>query len=197
MASCGAVEGAEGRRFESLAEQVADIPLNAEPRLRPDIASQESHRLKVEVMDPHDLWDARDGGLRGLIERSSTRAAEAAAPGVAEAVAQEASLRIAEVSPTRPAISAEPAPRLVPAADKSRATLQLGAYSSPAAAEAAWRAVSNGSAGESLKGLAPRYETVQVNGRALTRLRIAAPTDQASAICQAVASSDPWCARRT
>lgn len=195
-ASCGDTS-VEGARFESLAQQVAEIDLGAQQKAEGSPARP--HRLQVQVMDPHDLWDARDGGLRGLIERTSIRTAEAAAPVVAEAVVQQASSQIANrLAPTAvlPAVVVEAADPMEPEVESAPATLQLGAFSSPDAARAAWQAIASGQASQAVKGLSPRYETVQVNGRTLTRLRIAAPTNQAGAICQAVASSDPWCARR-
>ena len=207
-ASCGQVE-ADGGRFEGLAQHVADIRIDSTP---------DPSRLKVEVMDPHDLWDARDGGLRGAIHHVSTRTAEtvapvvagAVAPVVAEAVIQRASTRIMAGAPMRPAIDRTPEasvmPRAVPAvlpavaraapAAEARTTIQLGAYSSPAAARTAWADLSGGRANAALKGLSPTFEVVEVKGRPLTRLRVAAPESSAAAICQAVAVADPWCARR-
>ena len=203
-ASCGMVEGGPNR-FENMARSVAEVRLDGstdapvltapEKGLRPAFASTDTAaptqgpgRLKVEVMDPHDLWDARDAGLRGAITQASTRAVEAAAPMVAEAVVRRVSTRIAEAAPMRPAI-AQPA--------VARTTIQLGAYSSPEAARAAWIDVSSGAARSALKGLAPVFETVQVNGRPFTRLKVAAPAAAASAICRAAEVTDPWCARRT
>lgn len=195
-ASCGQVE-AEGGRFEGMARQVADIRLDSSP---------DPNRLKVEVMDPHDLWDARDGGLRGAIHNVSTRTADAVTPIVAEAVIHRASTRIMQGAPMRPAIDRTPdepvQPRPVPAIARAASvaevtkTIQLGAYSSPQAARTAWADLSGGRANAALKGLSPSFEVVEVNGRALTRLRVAAPESSAAAICQAVAVSDPWCARR-
>ncbi|WP_395650210.1 SPOR domain-containing protein [Brevundimonas sp.] len=206
-ASCGMVEG-DPNRFENMARLVAEVPLDGstdaptatarEQGLRPAFASHETAphtsspgRLKVEVMDPHDLWDARDAGLRGAITQGATRAVEAAAPAVAEAVVQRVSDRIAEAAPMRPAIARAATPTA------ARTTIQLGAYSSPEAARAAWTDVSSGAARSALKGLTPVFEAVQVNGRPFTRLKVAAPAAAASAICRAAEVTDPWCARRT
>lgn len=205
--SCGMVEG-DPHRFEGLAQHVADIRLDgstdapmsdrpvrtaAEAGLRPAIASGDG-RLKVEVMDPHDLWDARDAGLRGTIHQVSTRAVEAAAPMVAEAVVQRVSTRMSEAPPMRPVIVSSSGART---AIQPRTTIQLGAYSSAEAARAAWTTVSSGAARGALKGLSPVFEAVQVNGRPFTRLKVAAPATAAAAICRAAEVSDPWCARRT
>jgi hypothetical protein len=197
------VEG-DPHRFEGMARQVADLRLDgsgdatpvrphtaAEEGLRPALAPSGDGRLKVEVMDPHDLWDARDG-MRGAIEQVGSRVVEAAAPVAAEAMVQRVSARVADASPMRPAIAREP----VAQRTEARTTIQLGAYSSPEAARAAWADVSGGAARNALKGLTPVFEAVQVNGRPFTRLRVAAPAATAAAICRAAEVSDPWCARR-
>lgn len=65
VAPSGGEKEVEGRRFEALARSVAEIELQpqadqAPPSrlsgLRPAFAP-----LKVELMTPHELWDARDG----------------------------------------------------------------------------------------------------------------------------------------
>ena len=197
--SCGMIES-DPHRFETLARQVAAIPLDgarsqtepvrtaAETGLRPAHPSA----LRVEVMDPHDLWDARDAGLRGAIERTAPAMIEAAAPVVAEAMMQQVSARLAASPPMRPAI-ARAAMSMIP---EARTTIQLGAFSSEAAARKAWAEVSSGGARRALAGLSPVFEAVQVNGRPLTRLKVAAPAATAAAICRAAEVSDPWCARR-
>lgn len=200
LASCSAAEG-ETSRFESLAQHVADIRLDGSPgpaslaaepaHMRPAMAARRSP-LKVELMDVHDLWDARDGGLRGAVGDIGDRAAQVAAPVVAQAVLQRASLSTATM---RPAIAAEPAEPVTREASDTRTLIQIGAYSSPEAARVAWANVSKGSARGALSGLSPVYEAVEVKGRQFTRLKIAAPAASGAAICQAVAVSDPWCAR--
>ncbi len=203
-ASCGMVES-DPHRFEGLARRVADIPLDGadlasstpartsgDHGLRPASPSARSTALRVEVMDPHDLWDARDAGLRGALERVGPAMVEAAAPAVAGAVIQRVSQRVAEAAPLRPAI-----PRAAPTASDPTATIQLGAYSSAAAARSAWAKVSAGPAHSALKGLSPVFETVEVNGRPFTRLKIAAPARAAASICRAAEVTDPWCTRRT
>jgi hypothetical protein len=197
-ASCGMVEG-DPNRFESLARNVANISLDGEspasapeaaatPGMRPAILKAEPGDLRVEVLETHEFWDARDGGLRGLVGEAGARAAEVAAPVVAEAVVQQASGQATKAAPMRPAILRAPV--------EARTTIQLGAYSTPEAARAAWADVSGGAARNALKSLSPVFETVQVNGRPFTRLRVAAPAAAAVAICRAAEVSDPWCARR-
>lgn len=209
-ASCGMVD--DPHRFETMAAHVADIDLGdggprasaapvrtaAEQGLRPALApSGRPAGLQVEVMDPHALWDARDNDLRGVVTAAAKEAAprliEAAAPRIVAAAETEVRARLAQplsqAQGLRPAIH-RPTPQ-------TRATIQLGAYSSEAAARSAWATVKDGAARQALGGLSPIFERVSVNGRSLTRLKVAAPADAATAICRAARVSDPWCARRT
>ena len=185
LGACGMVES-DPHRFETWARNVAAIPLDgqaaAPATLAPAAATvrtaaQEGLRpaLRVEVMSPHDLWDARDG----LVQQASARVAEAAAPVVVDAVEREASERIEEAAPRlRPAISQHQTSSRPTAA---RGLVQLGAYSSREAAQAAWSR--------------PTYEAVQVNGRDLVRLKVRAPGAGAAALCAAAGVDDPWCRR--
>ena len=199
------VEG-DPNRFENMAQAVADIPLDGGPRpvrtadetgLRPallvsaaDVASPGA--LRVEVMDPHDLWDARDAGLRGAVERVAPAMIQAAAPVVAEAVVQQVSDRLA-VPGSAPAIVRTAAiPDRV--ATAARTTLQLGAFSSPAAARSAWSRIA--ASGQTVSGLSPLFEAVEVDGRSLTRLKVIAPADAARAVCRAADAAQLGCLRR-
>ncbi|KQY65009.1 hypothetical protein ASD25_15480 [Brevundimonas sp. Root1423] len=203
LSACGMVES-DPNRFETLAESVAAIPLDgqrqpgpapaihrasAEPALRPAI--------RVEVLDPHALWDARDADMNGMVERAAPRLVAAAAPAMADAVAQQVSTRIdaAAVSAgLRPAIKDRPAATTAaPAA--GRGLVQLGAYSSEASARAAWARLKSGGAAWALDGLSPVYEAVDVGGRRLTRLKVRAPAAGAAAVCAAAGVDDPWCRR--
>ncbi len=192
--SCSMVEG-DPHRFENLAQAVADIPLDgrsagpvrtaAESGLRPALATAEAvanpGALRVEVMDPHDLWDARDAGLRGAVTAAAPAMIEAAAPEVAEAVVQ----RVAAQMPTR---------RLEPVRAVARTTLQLGAFASPAAAQRAWGRIAD--AGHGVAQLTPVFETVEVDGRSLTRLKVSAPVDATRAVCRAADAAQLGCLRR-
>jgi hypothetical protein len=213
-ASCGMVEG-DPHRFESLAQKVADIRLDgseapasltpapapssatATPLTGSAAASGLRSGLRVEVMDPHDLWDARDG-LRHTIREESTAVVEAAAPALAHAamgaVVQQVSTRAADIA--RPVRTDGLRSGISAVSTGARTTIQLGAYSSEAAARSAWTTVKAGAASHALTGLSPVFERVTVNGRALTRLKVAAPTTAAVAICRAAQVSDPWCARQ-
>jgi hypothetical protein len=193
LTACGAVES-DPHRFETMADAVAAIPLDDRPA--PDDAAPAPEpeprpsglrpALKVEVLDPHALWDARDG----LVEK----AAVAAAPAVAEAVVRQASDRIEAASVQaglRPAVAARTAAGPRPNAG----LVQLGAYSSEAAAHAAWARLRSGEAAWALDGLSPVYEAVEVDGRTLTRLKVRAPASGAAAVCAAARIDDPWCHR--
>jgi hypothetical protein len=193
VSACGVVDS-DPHRFESMAEAVAAVPLEGGARAAPApvpasaTAAENGLRpaLKVEVMDPHALWDARDGGLRGLAGEQAPRLVAAAAPAVTEAVLQTVSTRIegakARLRPAQP-----------PAA--ANALVQIGAYSSEAAARAAWAGLKDGSAAWALDGLTPVYEDVEVDGRRLTRLKVRAPAAGAAAVCAAAGIDDPWCHR--
>lgn len=207
--SCSLVEG-DPHRFESMAQAVADIPLDGGPRdaapqtvrtaaesgLRPALAVTDTvvnpGALRVEVMDPHDLWDARDAGLRGAVERAAPALIEAAAPMVAEAVVQQVSDRMQTPRVERAVVRTAPAAGPQPSA--SRTTLQLGAFSSPAAARAAWTQIA--SAGHAVAELSPMFESVEVDGRSLTRLKVIAPADAARAVCRAADAAQLGCLRR-
>lgn len=198
-ASCGEVSG-DPHRFESMARAVADIPLDGEPRpasdaarpaLRPAFSESRAvinpGPLRVEVMSPHDLWDARDSGLRGAVEAVGPALVEAAVPVVTEAVFRpEASSAVAEQGRERQS----EAPVVV-----ARTTLQLGAFSSPAAAQRAWSRIVE--AGQGVAELSPTFESVQVDGRSLTRLKVSVPVDSARAVCRAADAASLGCLRRS
>ncbi len=195
--ACGMVDS-DPNRFENMASWVADIPVSMD---RPGEAQAQPVRtageiglrsarapLKVEVMDPHELWDARDGMVQDAVSRAAPAMIEAAAPVVVEAAAREVRARIAprasEQRGMRPAV-ARPSGRLV----------QLGAFASQDAARSAWARLKSGQAARYLADVQPVYEAVQVNGRNLVRLKVAAPAAGAAAVCAAARINDPWCAR--
>lgn len=194
-ASCSLVEG-DPRRFEQMAQVVADIPLDhaagpaltpAEADLRPTVVTAEQVAqpgdLRVEVMSPYDLWDARDSGLRGAVEAAAPALVEAAAPMVTEAVVQRVSAQM-------------PVRRIAPptAREVDRTTLQLGAFASPVAAQRAWSRIAD--AGHGVAELTPVFEAVEVDGRRLTRLKVSAPADAARAVCRAADAARLGCLRR-
>lgn len=182
LAGCGAGEG-EGR-FEALADHVAaiDVPLKSEGAKTAKEGGTRSNGfspVQVAVMDPHDMWDARDAqaGLRTIVATASAPVVEAAAPVVAKAVGEQipAGMRPA---PTPPA---------------SGPLVQLGAYGSEATARQAWARLSRT---EGLSGLTPAFETVDVGGRSVTRLKVTLEADHSPAeVCRAAGVDDPWCRR--
>lgn len=200
LSGCGMVE-ADPHRFESMAEAVAAIPLDGQAKAPPApvpvvrTAAEAGLRpaLRVQVMDPHALWDARDGGLRGMAGEQGQRLAAAAAPVMAEAMVRNVSARIDSAvgqAGLRPAQRPRPA-----ASSRPGGLVQIGAYSSEAAAQAAWSRLKSGGAAWALDGLTPVFEGVEVGGRRLTRLKVRAPAAGAAAVCAAAGVDDPWCHR--
>lgn len=190
LSACGMVDS-DPHRFESMAEAVAAVPIEGEATVEASTrrtAAENGLRpaLQVQVMDPHALWDARDGGLRAMAGDQAPRLVAAAAPAAAEAMVQNVSARLdSAVAKTglRPAQSPRPKTAAAP-----NALVQIGAYSSEAAARAAWTRLD-------LKDLTPVYEAVEVDGRRLTRLKVRAPASGAAAVCAAAGIDDPWCHR--
>ncbi|WP_339930807.1 SPOR domain-containing protein [uncultured Brevundimonas sp.] len=193
LSACGAVES-DPHRFENLANRIAAIPLDGSraPKAVPSarelgLRPAQPASLRVEIMDPHELWDARDGGLDGLVDR--------AAPVVARAVVQQVSTRVAASAAEaglRPALKPAPVARPVPTG-----LIQLGAYSSEDSARLAWARLTAKADSGVLTGLAPVFEGVDVDGRRLVRLKVAAPAGAAAAVCAAARIDDPWCRRNT
>ena len=189
LSACGMIDS-DPHRFESMAEAVAAIPLDDAAKATPTrhTAAETGLRpaLRVQVMDPHALWDARDGGLGATDAETAPRLVAAAAPAVAGAVVQTVSVRLdsaaakAGLRPARPARSNT--------SSGTNAVVQIGAYSSEAAARAAWARLD-------LDGLTPVFESVNVDGRQLTRLKVRAPAAGAAAVCAAAGIDDPWCHR--
>jgi hypothetical protein len=193
LSACGAVES-DPHRFENLANRIAAIPLDGSRAPKAVASARElglrpaqPASLRVEVMDPHDLWDARDGGLDRLVDR--------AAPVVARAMVQQVSTRVAASAAEagqRPALKPAPAARPV-----RTSLIQLGAYSSEESARMAWARLTAKADSGVLSGLAPVFEGVNIDGRRLVRLKVAAPAGAAAAVCAAARIDDPWCRRNT
>lgn len=181
------VEG-DPHRFEKLAQGIADIPVDGRgPALRTAAEAGLRPAVRVEVLDPHDLWDARDGVVQQAVDRAVPAIVEASVPVVTRAIVDQAGKQLA--GDTGRADAMRPA---LPTESRSR-TVQLGAYSSDAAARAAWRSLSSGEAQAVLSDLQPRYEQAEVNGRSLVRLKVSAPADRIGALCQSTRIDAPWC----
>lgn len=207
LAGCGAVEG-DRRRFQTMAEHVAAIDVPMDPHAerpggfsRPQSAEAQGLRsakfspVKVALMTPHEMWDARDGlisvaeasevGTKGLRDAIVRRAEPAVQRAAAQAVAETLATS-PETARLRPAV-------VRPRAGGEGRMIQLGAYSSEAGARAAWNRLR---AGDALSRLSPVFETINVDGRMLTRLKVGPiPTEAASALCAAAQVADPWCRR--
>lgn len=187
-AGCTMVEG-DPHRFEKLAQGIADIPLDG-ARHAPRSAADAGLRpaVRVEVLDPHDLWDARDGIMRQTVERAAPAVVEAAAPVVAQAMVDRFERQL--ISETTGSETTNP---VVVGQDQGQA-IQLGAYSSEAAAQAAWAGFTTGRARAVLSDLQPRYEQAEVNGRSVVRLKVLAPAERVGPVCRATQIVAPWCA---
>lgn len=187
-------------RFESMANAVAAIPLNGQevkPAGPARTAAEAGLRpaLRVEVMDPHALWDARDSEMQGVVEQTAPGLVAAAAPALTRAVVSDVTNRLETPSARaglRPALASRP--ERVTAV---RGLVQLGAYSSQAAARSAWARLKTGEAAWALDGLSPVYEPVEIGGRHLVRLKVRTPSAGAAAVCAAARVDDPWCHRST
>lgn len=198
--ACGMIDS-DPHRFENFANSVAAIDLDGKGAAAPVRTAAEAGlrpALRVEVMDPHALWDARDG-LDAAVERAAPQLVAAAAPAMADAVVQQVSARMdsaASRAGLRPVLQTRPTTaRPTEAPRVSRALVQLGAYSSDAAARSAWARLKSGEAASALNGLSPVYEGVQVGGRRLIRLKVATPAAGAASLCAAAGIDDPWCNR--
>lgn len=196
LAGCGMAENPH--RFHAMAENVAaiDVPLERHAALRGNTAAEAGLRparfspLQVALMDPHDMWDARDAQSAGL--RSGLNPSHRVIVAQAEPEAEQPELARAVLREPSPAAAA---PVLRPAVAKVEGrTIQLGAYSSEAGAREAWARLKGR---HELAMLSPVFEEVEVNGRSLTRLKVGPiPAETALAVCHAVQVGDAWCARQ-
>ncbi|QBX37739.1 SPOR domain-containing protein [Brevundimonas sp. S30B] len=181
LAACGQGEP-DPHRFEKMARLVADIEAPLDPALYNDAPSPSRTAglrpamspLQVELMTPHELWDARDGVVREAVVETAPVLMEQAAVATAG----------------RLGLSSEPEPASPPAASEGR-VIQLGAYASEREARLAWARVADR---EALAGFSPILQVAEVNGRRWVRLRIGpVPTERAGAVCAAAGVDDPWC----
>jgi hypothetical protein len=181
LAACGRGEP-DPHRFEKMARTVADIEAPLDPGLYSDTppASRAAglrpamSPLKVELMTPHELWDAREGVVREAVVET--------APALVEQAAAATANRLGLAS------EPETAPR--PVASEGQ-VIQLGAYASERDARLAWARVADR---EALAGFSPILQVAEVNGRRVVRLRVGpVPVERAGAVCAAAGVDDPWC----
>lgn len=199
VGACGAVE--DPHRFETLGRQVAAIPLDGQTDLVPAPVRQPSSAddglrpaLKVDVMDVHDFWDARDG-IASATDAVVDGVADTVKPVVTRAVVQQTG-DTADAVMLRPALHRQDVP-VETIMRPSSGLVQLGAYATEDSARAAWSRLKSGSAAWALEDLTPVYETVEVQGRRLVRLKVQTPPAGAPAVCAAAGIDDPWCHRAT
>jgi hypothetical protein len=184
LSGCGMAE-TDPHRFEGVADQIAAIPLTSEAEpARAAAASRKDDEparrpLKVELLTPHQLWDARDGltsKAAAVLPALPPVFIDPEAPPAVQAAQQQQTSK---------------SPRAVAVAAAAPAVLiQLGAYASQASAQAAWERLGQGG-----HGLSPVFEPVEVKGQRLVRLKVRAGSAQAKALCERAAASDPWCVR--
>lgn len=175
LSACGVSE-TDGDRFEMAASRIAAIPLEPQGAEDSSVSPETSNKapLRVELVTPHQLWDARDGVAK-------------AAPVAAKIITLSAS-DVEEWQPeAKPAVQAQRSATVPVAGDTGR-MVQLGAYANQAAAQQAWSRL-----GAVTQGLSPVFEPVSVNGRDLVRLKVRAQSHQAQALCAVAAASDAWC----
>lgn len=191
LSGCDTGGSAEGTRYQQWAQTVSTIPLDpatgqteapqSRIALEPAHEKSSNKALRVELMTPHQLWDARNGPLKVPTME------------VLENISPTEMVRTAvAVANPSPQPSEERASANINAATATK-LIQLGAYSSEQAARHAWQRVQSSVGPAQSSGLEPRFETVEVSGRQLVRLRVATTDDQARSLCQALASDDPWC----
>ncbi|QLQ13085.1 MAG: hypothetical protein HZY74_07005 [Brevundimonas sp.] len=120
LAGCGELD--EPVRFQTLAERVAAIPVD-DQRTYPRSAAEAGLRaapapLQVAVMEPHDMWDARDR----MMDAAVAQAVPVVAPVVARAASEQVRRQVNGAM--RPA--AAPALALPPAAGVAATAIATG-----------------------------------------------------------------------
>lgn len=180
LGGCGLVE-ADSQRFERWAHGVAAIPVTSEALdlrpavmtaevmgLRPAVQSGPRSPMRIVVVEPEVLLEARANGSYSTGRTGPEPLAQVAV----EQMVQDVRVVTTEAERT------------------VRQTIQLGAFSSRGAAEAAWQRLSHHA---SLTAVTPRYEEIQREGRTLVRLRASVAAHQAQAACDA-ARAGRYCA---
>ena len=200
LSGCMEAPRNDGQMFQRWAQAVAEIPTTDEEAAQRDAeraratlaragqqltdapgtvtfrAEQAGLRpaMTVTLVDPLELPNARDLGLRGMMD-------------VADAAASQRP-RIQQASLSRPAAAPQPS---------GGYAARLAAFRTRGEAEATWRKLQAANAGL-LSGVAPRFETVDLGARGKwVRLMTGPlPTQAAAArICRAAGVTDPWCSR--
>lgn len=180
LSGCGVSE-TDTNRFETAAARIAAIPL--EPGLTAgEATAAKPEPLRVELMTPHQLWDARDGVVPPAARVITLNAADLSDMATGTVPVQPEQTR-SSVTPTANPVLAQTRQPV-----QGERTIQLGAYTNQASAQAAWERLA-----AVTQGLSPVFEPVNVNGRGLVRLKVSVTSAQAQSLCAVAASSDSWC----
>jgi hypothetical protein len=179
-------DAVETQRFETMARAVAAVDVSGGRSASGGLRGADFSPVKVAVMDPHEMWDARDAqaaGMRGAVEMS------APPPAIVRAVVRS---REAAPPPTEADLTVDAGTVAPDPTSAAPRMIQLGAYGSEAMAQAAWEQLSGRS---DLQGVEPVFEPVERGGSRLMRLKVGPlPPEVAEGLCQTIAGADPWCA---
>lgn len=196
----------DGRMFQRWAQAVSEIPTTDQEAAVRDqrraqqtlaraagpaapaptvVLSSEASGLRpamsIAVVDPLELPNARDMGLR-------------AAMNVADAVMSERPARVQPASMTVVRSETLGAPR---SAEAGTWFAQIAAFRTRADAEATWRKLKTAN-GAAFANISPRFQTVDLGAKGTwVRLQTSAlPTQAAAAqVCRAAGVTDRWCAK--
>lgn len=189
--ACDTGTSGDESRYQKWAQSVSTIPLDpasgqtdgtpSQIDLQPAEKAPADNRLRVELLTPHQLWDARNGPLKMPTME------------VLENISPTELVHATVVPAPSRAPSGTATPQVLPASRQPTKVIQLGAFSSEPRAREAWQRLQTAMGSAGISNLEPRFETVEVSGRQLVRLRIATTDAEALTLCQALTSNDPWC----
>lgn len=178
LCGCEARIDNDGHMFQRMADRVSSIPVEKDSPAAADPSPSQARTgdprepMTVAVVDPLDMPNAADAGLRRAIRAVSD---EAQKPAV------QAGLRAV----IRASVTGE-----------ERGSVQLAAFPSEDAARNAWRAMVRAHP-DALGGLTPRYERADLGSRGVWFRLKAGPvlsSSQAQEVCSAAGVDARWCA---
>jgi hypothetical protein len=186
IGGCALDEGADGGRFERMAQAVAAVPVDASGQAQVQSpAALSGQPLKVEIVDGLEL-SAQRIGLRPMELLADMGAESLGLQPTAGETPPVLAMKAPESSSPIPGSSPQPT---------GTATVRVGAYGSQEAAERAWAALKASTPAAAKLNAA--YERVTVGeGEVLIRLKVG-PTTAAAApqLCRSLGVTDAWCAR--
>jgi len=196
VSGCMEAPSNDGRMFQRWAEAVASIPTSDEEayaRAGRPAPSASGAPAPVRVSAPQVTMTAEAAGLRAPIRIAVVDPLEM--PHARDLGLRDAIDMVAGDTAARMQRAAYRQPLAAPPAAAGGPAVQLGAFRSRAAAEAAW-ATLRARHGDVLAGIVPRFETADLGARGTwVRLKATAPNSAAAQqLCRA-AGADPWCAR--